>query len=131
MKYPALVRRWERGVTTVESCLIILLLFMVLFGIMECGRLLNAYHFLSNMSREAARWAMVRGNESGRAVDQDDVIDFVKSLAPGMDPDAFTISCTWTPDNEPGSAVRVQIQYAFQPLIPFIPAVTMSSASQY
>ena len=123
-------RAGETGVTLVESCLILLLFLFLLLGIVECGRVLNAYHFLANASRQAARFAIVRGGDSGRAVDDAAVTAYVKSIAPGMDPNAFTVTTTWDPDNEPGSAVRVNIQYAFQPVVPFIPPVTMSSASQ-
>ena len=107
-----------------------MLFFFLLIGIIECGRVLNSYHFLSNASREAVRYAMVRGADSGRAVSEANITSSVKSIAPGMDPNAFTVTTTWTPDNEPGSAVRVNIQYAFQSIVPFIPAVTMASASQ-
>ena len=41
----------EKGVTIVESSLIILLFFFLLIGIMECGRVLSSYHFLANASR--------------------------------------------------------------------------------
>ena len=114
----------------VESSLIIMVFLFLLIGVMECGRLLNSYHFLSNASREAVRWAMVRGADSGRAVDAAAVTSYVKSIAPGMDTDAITVTTTWIPDNDPGSAVKVDIQYAFQPIVPFIPGITMNSASQ-
>ena len=120
----------EKGVTMVESSLIIMVFLFFLIGVMECGRLLNSYHFLSNASREAVRWAMVRGADSGRAVDAAAVTSYVKSIAPGMDTDAITVTTTWIPDNDPGSAVKVDIQYAFQPIVPFIPGITMNSASQ-
>ena len=123
-------RAGEKGTTLVESCLVLMLFFFLLIGIIECGRVLNSYHFLSNASREAVRYAMVRGADSGRAVSEANITSYVKSMAPGMDPNAFTVTTTWTPDNEPGSAVRVNIQYAFQSIVPFIPAVTMASASQ-
>ncbi len=114
----------------VESSLIILLFFFLVIGVVECGRALSAFHFLSNASREAVRWAMVRGGDSGRACSSADVTAYVKSIAPGMDPNALTVTTTWTPDNTPGSDVKVDIQYSFQPVVPFIPAVNMGSASQ-
>ena len=120
----------QKGVTVVESAIILSVFFMLLFGIMECGRLLNSYHFLSNASRQAARYAMVRGSESGRAASAAEITSYVKNMAPGMDPNAFTVTTTWTPSNDPGDTVRVQIQYVFQSVVPFIPGVTMSSASQ-
>ena len=46
------------------DCLVLMLFFFLLIGIIECGRVLNSYHFLSNASREAVRYAMVRGADS-------------------------------------------------------------------
>ena len=77
-------RAGEKGMTLVESCLVLMLFFFLLIGIVECGRVLNSYHFLSNASREAVRYAMVRGADSGRAVSAANVTSYVKSIAPGI-----------------------------------------------
>ncbi len=114
----------------VESSLVILLFFMLLLGVMECSRALHAYHFLSNVAREAARYSIVRGGDSGRAVDSTAVANYVTSRAYGMNPADFIVVTNWDPDNQPGSRVSVDVQYNYQSVLPFIPPVTMASSSE-
>jgi Flp pilus assembly protein TadG len=48
----------ERGVTIVEAAVILLLFFMVLFGVMEAGMFLKTRQALTNAAREGARLAV-------------------------------------------------------------------------
>ena len=50
-----------------------------------------------NASREAVRFS------------EANITSYVKSIAPGMDPNAFTVTTTWTPDNEPGRLDYIQV----------------------
>ena len=52
----------EEGATTVEFAVVLVVLMTFLFGIMEFGRALYTYHFLSEVAREGTRYAMVRGS---------------------------------------------------------------------
>ena len=49
----------SRGTTMVEFALIVPVLLLLLFGILDLGRALNAYVTMSNASREGARYAML------------------------------------------------------------------------
>jgi Flp pilus assembly protein TadG len=42
--------------------LVVMIFFTMLFGIVDFGRALYAYHFVSNAARTAARWAAVNGS---------------------------------------------------------------------
>lgn len=64
--------RNERGAAAVEFALVALLFFTLLFGILEFGRLLFLYNTVQEVSRRAAREAVVRW------IDQTDT---VKTLA--------------------------------------------------
>ena len=48
------------------------------------------------------------------------------------DPSNVTVSTTWRPNNNAGSAVDVEVDYAYRPLIGFIipRAITISSKSE-
>jgi hypothetical protein len=48
------------GATTVEFAFVAILLFLMLFGILEYGRFLFVYHLTTNAARDAARFAVVR-----------------------------------------------------------------------
>jgi Flp pilus assembly protein TadG len=52
----------EQGSTLVEFALVSTLLCTLMFGIMEFGHAMYAYHFISNAAREATRYASVRGS---------------------------------------------------------------------
>lgn len=54
-------RNNEQGAAAVEFALIASLLFMVLFGIIEFGRLFSELEVLNSAAREGARAAAVRG----------------------------------------------------------------------
>src|ERR1700680_2901035 len=51
----------ERGGSLVEQAFAIVLLLTIIFAIIDFGRALYTYHFVSNVAREATRWASVRG----------------------------------------------------------------------
>ena len=53
----------ERGSALVEFGLIAIVLFTLIFGIVDFGRALFAYHYVANTAREATRMASVRGND--------------------------------------------------------------------
>ena len=48
-----------------EYAFILMIFMTMLLGIMEFGRALYAYHFVSNAAREATRWAAVNGATCG------------------------------------------------------------------
>jgi len=52
----------QRGSTTLEMALVVtLVLFPLIFGIIDFSRALYAYHWVSGAAREATRWLSVRG----------------------------------------------------------------------
>ncbi len=63
----ALLRN-ERGTALVEFALIAPLLFLLLFGVIEFGRVLNYYNDLTQLSGQGARAAIVSRNPDGSAV---------------------------------------------------------------
>jgi Flp pilus assembly protein TadG len=123
-------RRSERGNTMVEASLTITILFMILFGIVGFGRAVWAYSWASHASREATRWASVRGGESGVSIAQSDVRNFVRAHAPGLRTANVTVNATWErADHKPGSDVTVNVTYNVTQLVPWVPAMNVSSTS--
>lgn len=135
----------QRGATLVEQALILPILVALFFGIVDMGRALYSYSYVSYIARDATRWASVRTtNLNGTPVTQADVTNYVKNVS-GMGLDAARITATtnWiAPANEtplcttvqkkPGCVVQVTVNYNFKFLFPFLPAGTlpMSSESQ-
>lgn len=56
-------RRRERGQTLVEFSLVALILFLLLFGVIDFARVFFAYATMSHGVREAARWAVVNPSD--------------------------------------------------------------------
>jgi Flp pilus assembly protein TadG len=138
-------RTGERGATALEFTLIAVLLFTLVFGIIDFGRALYTYHWTSYAAHQATRWASVRGSQcsglaSGCPAAQNDIVNYVKSIAIGVDPTKISINSNpWSIDgnNKPGSRVQVTVTYTFTFLLPFMPSnsgtlstITMSSTSQ-
>ncbi len=122
----------------VEFALSIILLMTLLLGIIDFCRALYAYHFVSNAAREGSRYAMVRGADcSGWATacpaSAADIQSYVRSISPqGINPNGVTVTTAWTPNNTPGSLVKVNVQYNFSFDLPLLPsaAIHMASDSQ-
>jgi len=143
--------RGEQGATLAEFSLALMVLVLVMFGIADFGRALYAYHFVSLASRQATRWAMVRGSfcsgfPSACPASSTDIANYVVSIAPGgIDTTKLTTTANCgnpgvggargpcaTPNNNPGKVVNVTVQYNFSFLYGFVSGVgtTMSSSSQ-
>jgi Flp pilus assembly protein TadG len=135
-----------RGSALIEFAFVLPLLAMLIFGMIDFGRALYAYHFVSNAAREATRWASVRGSQctawaqacpAGPA----DVQNYVDSIVPpGISPQALSVTAAWMPPPEnpasctastkaPGCAVEVQVSYNFKFMLPFLPTGTYSMQS--
>ena len=125
------LRRGERGAELVEFALISILFFMLVFGIMEFGRGIWMYGTVAHVAKEGARFAIVRGSESGRAATTTDVETYVNVVAAGMT--GLTVTTTWDDaSKDPGTVVQVQVDRDFEPALPFVSLgpVTLSSTSR-
>jgi Flp pilus assembly protein TadG len=56
-------RRKERGATMAEFAVIASVFFMIIFGIIEFGRLLYTHNALTDASRRGARYAVLHGED--------------------------------------------------------------------
>jgi Flp pilus assembly protein TadG len=144
------------GSGLVEYAIVFLLFMTMILGTIDFGRALYTYHFLSNVTRDATRWAAVNGstcngdnscNGAGymntNPATQSDVQTYVKNhTPPGIDKTKITTTVTWpvsadspavcgTTTNAPGCTVQVQTSYVFSFLFAFVHknTVTMSSTS--
>ena len=123
-------RQSERGSELVEFAFVSILLFTLVFGIMEFGRAIWIYDTVAHLAREGARYAIVRGAESGQTASAADVETYVQSRAAGMT--GLVVTTAWDPDNDPGSVVQVQVDRPFDPIVPLVPLgpITLSSTSR-
>ncbi len=110
-------RRRSRGSTLVESAIVAVVFLLLLVGIMEFGRLGLAYNEVSFAAQCAARYASVRGSSSGHAASASDVQSAAKVYTGALDNKQVTVTTTWTPNNNPGSTVKVKVAYKFDTVL--------------
>ncbi len=124
------LRRNERGSELIEFALVGILLFTLVFGVAEFGRAIWIYSTVAHLAREGARYAIVRGAESGVAASASDVEAYVQGRAAGMT--GLVVTTAWDPDNETGSVVQVRVDRPFDPVVPLVGLgpVTLSSTSR-
>lgn len=103
----------EKGQSLVEFALVLPLLILLLFGIVDFGRIFHAYLTIDHAGREAAREASIgKGNA--------DVIDTAEEKAVGIDLTEVTVS----PEaRSSGNDVTVTITYEITFLTPLIGSI--------
>jgi Flp pilus assembly protein TadG len=145
------VRHLQRGSSMVEFAISATALMLVMFGILEFGRVMYTYHTVSNAARLGARWAIVRGS-SCSVLDHcnatsSDIQTWVQSQVPLVDSGTLGVAATWSTSTDPstdcsvsdptgnntqGHLVCVTVTYPFNFAIPFVSqsALTLSSTSK-
>jgi TadE-like protein len=136
-------REREKGSTLVDFALTVTIVLLIMFLIVDVGRALYTFNWLSDSARRATRFAMIRGKtcdtnlasychgysqEGGASAD--DIKAYVTSLAIGVDTDPALLqveshclasaSVAGTPPCAPGAWVQVEVKYQFSFLSPLM-----------
>jgi Flp pilus assembly protein TadG len=94
--------------------LVLPLFFLLLFGVVEMGRVGYAYITVTNAAREGGRIATIGGTDL-------DITNSIKNAAVSLDPVSVTIAITPSySQRQSGQAVTVQVTYPVQIIIPII-----------
>lgn len=103
----------QKGQAMVEMALVLPLLLLLVFGIIEFGRIFNAYLVVNNASREGARYAAV-----GKAYS--DITPEINNLTSTLG----TVTVEFTPSNgddrEEGKSVQVKISHTLPLITPIV-----------
>ena len=112
------------GQATAEFAIVAAVFLTLLLGMIEFSAAMYAYDFVSYAASQTARYAMVRGSTSSSPAQLSDLQSYAESLASGLNPANLSISAAWTPNNQPGSLVKVTVQYNFQFVGGLFPSAT-------
>ncbi len=112
------------GASAVEFAIVVPILIALSFGAIDGGRAMLTFNSVERLARDGARYASVRGSESPGPTTRDKVTNYLKGRATGLDNSKLGVNITWTPNNEPGGVVAVQVNYAFDSL--FLPIDTLN-----
>jgi Flp pilus assembly protein TadG len=148
--------RKEQGSSLVEFAFSFTILLAMMYGIIDMSRALYINHYVAYASRQAARYAMVRGATwSGTSCAATTTYDcdatgpnvqsYVQSqVPPGVSATKVTATTSWTgltaagggcvsiaASNSPGCSVQVTVTYPFHFILPYLPAtaITFTSSS--
>jgi|SRR5580692_7466238 Flp pilus assembly protein TadG len=138
------IRHAQRGSSLVETSIVMVVLLLVLFGIIDFGRLMYTYAFVAQLARQGARYAIVRGSQCSVLsncpnVTSAQIQTYVQSLSEGATTaSAISSTTTWTcPNNQsasenPGCTANVSVSYTFNPIFPYIKigSLNLTSTSQ-
>jgi Flp pilus assembly protein TadG len=106
--------REQNGQALVEMALVIPLFLLLLFGVIEMGRIGHAYITISNAAREGARLATIGGSDI-------EIREAVQNATPTLNSSALTVEITPNQFNRlSGQGVSVQVTYPVQLIIPVI-----------
>jgi Flp pilus assembly protein TadG len=148
----------DSGSGMVEYAIVFVLLMTMILGMIDFGRALYSYHFLSNVTREATRWAAVNGADCGAPPAGDNSCNgqgymnngtasntniqtyVTNHTPPGIDTTKITTTVTWpintdspavcsTTPKSPGCTVQVQTSYVFSFLFPWVHKGTLTMSS--
>lgn len=112
-------RRSERGAAAVEFAIIASFLFVVLFGIIEFGRMFSELEVLNSAAREGARAAAVRGTS-------DEVAAAVENAAQPYSLDETPVADKVCDDVTSGQPVTVSWDQNFQLTFGLLPDFNQS-----
>lgn len=142
----------QRGASMVEFAISASALLLIMFGILEFGRVMYTYHTVSNAARLASRYAIVRGANCTLLDNCPDATSaqiqtWVQSQVPMVDSNSLSVTAMWSTSNDPstdcsatdpagndtpGHLVCVTVSYPFNFAIPFVSntPLTLSSTSK-
>lgn len=104
----------ERGQAMVEMALVLPILLLLVFGIIEFGRVYNSYLEVTNAAREGARAGVVGATD-------DTITTTVKNAAVLLDGDSLDITVSPGVDyRSRGAALNVTVYYPVQIYTPII-----------
>ena len=141
MKRPHIFRGREKGQAMVEFSMLGIVLFIMVFGMIDAGRAVWNYNTLSQATREGTRYAIVHGADSSDpsgpgsgyyTPPSSDVMvrQTIEKFGSGLDPGRLTVAAEW-PDgsNARGDSVRVTSSYEYEPMFNFFGSLSFTLTS--
>ena len=106
----------RRGGVAIEFAFIIPIAILLTIGAIEVARAVSVQASINEAAKATVRYASVRGSASGAAATQSQLETMAVQLADLADA-STTAAVSWDPDNSPGSAVTVDMQTTFSPVV--------------
>ena len=113
----------QRGQAIAEFAIVIPLLFLMIVGLFDVGRIVYINNAVAEGAREGARWGAVQGR-AGTSAGLISVADEVKARMTAVPNPAVTVTCdrliTTTIECSTGDIINVQVTSSVTPMTPII-----------
>ncbi|MBU8908041.1 TadE family protein [Desertibacillus haloalkaliphilus] len=107
----------EKGQTTVELALSVTVILLLIFGMVDFGRIFHANLVINHAGREAARMMSVGGSDA-------DIIQSARTASASLDATRLTVSVSPSrTERRRGVQATVVLSYSIQMTTPFLSAV--------
>lgn len=113
-------RKTQAGQALIEGAMVLLPFMMLSVGTFVFAHCVWAQNQVAFVTRAASRWAAVRGSTANTVATSTSVRAYALTEAIGFDPAKLTVTTTWTPNNQPGSTVTVNVQYVVVRMSDFV-----------
>src|SRR5579864_2479994 len=91
-------KRSMRGATMVEFAMTATVCLGLLFAVMELSSAVYSYHMVCTAAREGVRYAIVHSPTSANPASTDQIEDYAKGYASGLDRGQLTVTATFPAD---------------------------------
>ena len=108
----------NKGQELMEFAMTLPILALLVFGIFDLGRVVYFYSAMQNSAREGARFGIVKPWQVNS------VISRTKERSLGISPSELNVSVNYDCEY-----VKVTVEYTFDPMIPFIGNIPISTSS--
>ncbi|MBM4461229.1 MAG: pilus assembly protein [Chloroflexi bacterium] len=105
---------YESGQAMIEYALTAVVFFAMLLFVVDGGRVLFNYVTVNQVAQAGARYGITHGASSLAPVGSANYTALQQHAlgwATGLNQADLTIAATWSPDNQPGSTVSVNVTY--------------------
>ena len=111
--------RNDKGQALVELAFVLPILLMLVFGVIEFGRIYSAQLELNHVAREGARMGAINADEEGEDIEYE-IEDLVEDRVASLETDNITVQISPTSGSElvSGEDLTVKIDYDVELLTP-------------
>jgi Flp pilus assembly protein TadG len=124
----------QTGSALVEFALVVPLFFLIVFGLVQFGLVFAGYCSAAYASQLAVRYAIVRGADQifVSPCASSDIATLVAPYMWAAQKNSYTVTTTWSPNNNAGSTVTVAISLTYKTGIPYsvLSTVKVGASSQ-
>lgn len=111
-----MLRTWiksERGQAIVESALVMPIVLLLVIGMVELGRVSNAYMAVMHAARHGARYGAVGGTN-------EEIVTRVKGAATPLNPSELTVTVFPEHGRQSGMDIQVSVTYPVVLITPLV-----------